>query len=99
MERNRAESVDAAREKWWIGIRDNEAQEVRSRTRAISRLRNVYIAPASKRRWDPALRNKSFAEAESRLRGKNFLKYAGNEIFRRGYDRGRQYLRSRQPNG
>ena len=97
MERNKAESVDAAREKWWIGIRDNEAREYGRGQGDFSAQERIYRA-GFEAALDPALRNKSFAEAESRLREK-FPEIAGNEIFRRGYERGRQYLRSCQPNG
>jgi len=94
MDRNKAESIDAAREKWWIGIRDNEAKEYSLAEGDVSSQERVYRA-GFEAALSPELRNKSFAEAESRLRQK-FPDNAGNEIFRRGYERGRQYLLSRQ---
>jgi hypothetical protein len=97
MERNRAESIDAAREKWWIGIRDDEAKEYSRAAGDVSAQERVYRA-GFEAALDPALRNKSFAEAESRLRGK-FPDLTSQEMFRRGYERGRQYLRSCQQNG
>ena len=92
MERNKAESVDAAREKWWIGLRDNEAREYSRGEGDLSVQERIYRA-GFEAALAPALRNKSFSEAENRLREK-FPDLTGNEIFRRGFERGRQYLRS-----
>ncbi len=94
MERNKAESIDAAREKWWIGIRDNEAKEYSRAEGDVASQERVYRA-GFEAALAPELRNKSFGEAQSRLRQK-FSDIADNETFRRGYERGRQYLRSRQ---
>jgi hypothetical protein len=94
MERNKAESVDAAREKWWIGLRDNEAREYSRGEGDLSMQERIYRA-GFEAALSPALRNKSFSEAENRLRDK-FPDLTGNEIFRRGFERGRQYLRSCQ---
>ena len=94
MERNKAESIDAAREKWWIGIRDNEAAEYSRVEGDATSQERVYRA-GFEAALTAELRNKSFGEAESRLRQK-FPEIAGNETFRNGYERGRQYLRSRQ---
>jgi hypothetical protein len=97
MERNKAESIDAAREKWWIGIRDNEAQEYSRAGGDGSAQERIYRA-GFEAALDPALRDKPFGEVESRLRQK-FPDLTGHEIFRRGYERGRQYLRSCQHKG
>ena len=94
MERNKAESVDAAREKWWIGIRDNEAKEYGRGGGDSSSQERIYRA-GFEAALAPELRNKTFAEAEGRLREK-FPAITASEIFRRGYERGRQYLRSCQ---
>ncbi|MGH7854283.1 MAG: hypothetical protein ACREP3_12630 [Candidatus Binatia bacterium] len=97
MERNKAESVDAAREKWWIGIRDDEAREYGRAQGDFAAQERSYRA-GFEAALGPELRNRSFGEAESRLREK-FPEIAGKEIFRRGYERGRQYLRSCQQKG
>ena len=97
MERNKAESIDAAREKWWIGIRDNEAQEYSRAGGDFSAQERIYRT-GFEAALDPALRDKPFGEVESRLRQK-FPDLTGHEIFRRGYERGRQYLRSCQHKG
>jgi hypothetical protein len=97
MERNKAESVDAAREKWWIGIRENEAREYSRGEHDLATQERIYRA-GFEAALGPDLRNKTFAEAQSRLREK-FPDIASHELFRRGYERGRQYFRSCQQNG
>jgi hypothetical protein len=90
MEENGAESTDAAREKWWIGLRDAEEAE--------------YAAPAEKFRdnepvyrrgfeaaLEPELRGKSFEQATQALR-ERYPDICGHEAFRHGYERGQRYL-------
>jgi hypothetical protein len=97
MERNKAQSVDAAREKWWVGIRDGEAREYGQGASDFSGRERIYRA-GFEAALGAELRNRSYSEAESRLREKH-PDIAGHELFRRGYERGRQYLRSCQANG
>jgi hypothetical protein len=90
MERNGAESVDAAREKWWIGVRDNEA----------AHYGDGFVAREAAYRagFEAALgecRGRSFESAESELRQRHPDHHA-DAAFRRGYERGREYLRSFQ---
>jgi hypothetical protein len=82
-----AETVDRAREMWWLGLRDAEKerysadgsifehdeQDFRSGFEAALRLRN---------------RNRSYEECYQELDGDA----RDNAAFRRGYERGRQYL-------
>jgi len=97
MERNKAESVDAAREKWWIGIRDNEAKEYGRGQNDLATQERIYRT-GFEAALTPELRHKPYSETVSQLRQK-FPDIAGHETFRRGYERGRQYLRSYQQNG
>jgi hypothetical protein len=90
MERNRAESVDAAREKWWIGIRDGEA----------AHYGDGFVAREAAYRagFEAAVgecRSRSFESVESELRQRYPDHYA-EAAFRRGYERGCEYLRSFQ---
>jgi hypothetical protein len=94
MECNKAESVDAAREKWWIGIRDDEAREYDRRHGDFSAQERVYRA-GFEAALSRELRNYPLSEAEGRLR-KKFPDIADHQVFRHGYERGRQYLRSCQ---
>ena len=90
MERNGAQSVDAAREKWWIGIRDVEA----------AHYGDGFVAREAAYRagFEAAVgecRDRSFESAESELR-ERYPEHHADEAFRRGYERGREYLRSFQ---
>jgi hypothetical protein len=86
-----AESIDAARENWWIGLRDDE--------------RNVYFndseEPAGKQQkyrcgfetaLHPALGRRPYAEAVKSLRAVYPEEYA-DESFRRGYRKGYVHYR------
>jgi len=86
-----AESIDAARENWWIGLRDDE--------------RNVYSTdpeePAGRRKkyrcgfetaLHPALGRRPYAEAVNSLRAVYPGEYA-DQSFRRGYRKGYVHYR------
>jgi hypothetical protein len=88
MEQNGAESVDAARDKWWIGIREGEAADYGE---GFATGEKTYRAG-----FEAAVgecRGRSFTAAEGELRRRYPDLYA-DEIFRRGYERGRRYLHS-----
>ncbi len=85
-----AESVDAARERWWIGLRDAEAEH--------------YERPGVEFKADEATYRRGFEAAlKPSLRGKSYEKVGeclGNhcpdyaeEAFRRGYVRGQAHYR------
>lgn len=74
-----AESIDEARENWWIGLRDAEEAEYESSGRTFQ--------------TDEASYRRGF-EAACGSRGKGSTDYAGDEddeAFRRGYERGKSY--------
>jgi hypothetical protein len=84
-----AESLDAARENWWVGLRTAEAEAYTAQGWNFNEDEAMY-----RRGFEAALRpelvGKSYAEAVSYLQ----LRYAEvyhNEAFRRGYERGRTY--------
>jgi hypothetical protein len=84
-----AESLDAARESWWVGMRDAEAEEYTGQGKDFSTDEPFY-----RRGFEAALhpqtRGKSFdesAESLSRQYGDDY----SHEAFRRGYERGHSY--------
>lgn len=86
-----AESIDAAREKWWIGLRDAEAESYDSSENFIQ------IESTYRKGFEAALdlpnRGKSYTEAE------NYLKMHFPDIwhareFRAGYERGQRHAQS-----
>lgn len=94
IERNGAESVDAARDKWWIGLRDAEEEQ--------------YDAPGGDFRKDEILYRSGFEAAlHPDCRGKTYETATAklrelrpgiceDERFRRGYERGRVYYAERE---
>lgn len=85
LERAGAESIDAARENWWVGVRDSEELEYDGEFKQDE--------PIYRRGFEAALvpefRGKTFADA------KPFLERRGweheSEAFRRGFERGRKH--------
>lgn len=92
MERNGAESVDAAREKWWIGIRELEATHYGGTPTEFAAKEKLYRA-GFEAGLAPERRDQDFAAAEGELR-RHYKNLCDDEAFRRGYDRGREYHRS-----
>jgi hypothetical protein len=86
LEANGAESVDAARDEWWVGIRDNEAQEYEGGPTAFA-----ADEPLFRRGFEAALhpdrRGRSFDETRANL-AECFGPDCDRAPFRRGYDRG-----------
>jgi hypothetical protein len=84
-----AESLDAARESWWVGLRDAEQEEYSGQGKDFKSDEAVY-----RRGFEAALhphaRGKSFDEATERLRSRYDKDY-DHEAFRRGYERGQTY--------
>jgi hypothetical protein len=77
-----AESIDAARESWWLGLRDAEAADYETTGR------NFQSDEASYRR--------GFEAALERPGQSGKAPEAPDEAFRRGYERGQAYQRSLQ---
>ena len=89
-----AETVDAAREKWWIGLRSAEQEHYTSNGGDFegdeSAYRDGFEAAQS-----PAVRGKSYAEAREYLT-RHYPLSARHEAFQKGYERGRlHYERTR----
>jgi len=93
MESEGAESIDAARQKWWIGLRDAEEAEYDSPNGAFRAVEAIYRR-GFEAALEPQWRGKSWPEAQAELRARHggFAAEAG---FRRGYERGQAYLAKR----
>jgi hypothetical protein len=94
-----AESLDAAREHWWLGMRDAEAESYSAQGGDFSRDEVLY-----RRGFEAALHvetsGKSYGEALEYLRTRHPDVYR-EEAFRLGYVRGQAYREDlrRQPRG
>jgi len=87
-----AESVDAAREAWWIGMRSAEEEKYQLQGRDFE-----ADEPVFRRGFEAALlpetRDKSYSEASSHLR-QRYPDVSNQEAFRHGYERGQAHYRS-----
>lgn len=91
MSRGRAESLDAARESWWIGLRDAEREHYRDFESDHAVYRAGFEAALQ-----PDVRSKSAAQARDCL-VERFPDLASTEPFRRGFERGQAYWSQRCP--
>ena len=89
-----AESIDAAREQWWLGLRDAEAAEYTSAGGDFVRDEAIY-----RRGFETACElsrdGRTYAEVISALQARCPDVYQ-HESFRQGFARGRTYVRSRE---
>ncbi len=89
-----AESLDAAREEWWVGLRDAEQEEYSKEGRDFAADEATY-RKGFEASLDPKLRGSSYDEAREKL-----LKRHGDacatDAFRRGYERGCAYNQQMQ---
>jgi hypothetical protein len=86
-----AETVDAAREQWWVGLRSAERERY-----AVTGQSFETDEPAFRRGFEAALRTdvrgRAYGEVQADLRALYPDAY-DSEAFRRGYDRGVAYWR------
>lgn len=87
-----AESLDAARESWWVGLRDAEESEYAGLGGDFKQVEPTY-RQGFEASLHPSARGKSYDEDADRLRS-CFGNLCTEEPFRRGYERGRGYERS-----
>lgn len=91
LEAEGAESLDAARESWWVGIRDAERADYERDGASFS-----DAEPAYRRGFEaamrPRFRGRGHEEASNDLRDL-YPEYHGLAEFRRGYERGLRHLR------
>ena len=87
-----ATSLDAARESWWVGLRDAEEEEYTGQGSDFKTDEPLY-----RRGFEAALhpkaRTRTYDEAADFLRERHADVYTG-DAFRRGYERGQAYLQS-----
>jgi hypothetical protein len=84
-----AESVDAARESWWVGLRDAEDEDYTGQGRDFKTDESVYRR-GFEAALHPQVRGASYAESAERLRERYSDAYE-QDAFRRGYERGQGY--------
>lgn len=89
MESNDAESLDAAREKWWIGLRDAEAAEYSEPKEEFDRVEKAYRC-GFEAAQEPELRGKTIEEARNILQDR-FPNITDEGPFMRGFVRGQNY--------
>lgn len=84
-----AEGIDAARENWWVGLRDAEEAEYTGEGRDFKTDEPVYRR-GFEAALHPSVRGKSYDEASENLKERYSDAY-GTDVFRRGYERGHAY--------
>jgi len=87
-----AESVDAAEQNWWLGLRDSEAAYYEESGGVFDRDEESYRA-GFKAALHPVRRGTSFADNERELRDA-YGEVCHREAFRKGYQRGQAYQRN-----
>jgi hypothetical protein len=88
-----AESLDAARSAWWIGLRNAESEHYQALGHNFESDHEVYRR-GFEAALRPAARGKSHAEAADYLRSE-YRDVWESDAFRAGYERGRQYREQR----
>lgn len=86
------ESIDAARESWWLGLRDAEEEEYKGQGGDFKQDEPIYRR-GFEAAQHPQLRGKSYDEAAERLRERYSDAYETTS-FRRGFERGQNYQQS-----
>lgn len=87
-----AESVDAARDEWWIGLRDAEAEHYTNKGGDFS-LDEAKYRLGFESALHPDCRGKSCEDVQARLKERHGDDSA-SPAFRLGYERGQHYLSS-----
>jgi hypothetical protein len=92
LQRNGAESIDAAREQWWVGLRDAEQEHYSEEGQDFAQNEKEYRLG-----FESALhlntRGNSYEQVESYLKTL-YPDIYQKDVFRRGYERGQSYCRS-----
>jgi hypothetical protein len=87
----RAESIDEARENWWIGIRDAEAAEYEGSARTFK-----TDEPNYRRGFETAVKSQSWWAKQKQMDAAPVD--LNDEAFRRGYERGLGYCKNLREN-
>jgi hypothetical protein len=83
-----AEALDAAREKWWIGLRD--AERIAYAKPADFEIREEIFRRGFEAALEPKIRGRSLEETKGYLQ-KRYPHDVDDVTFRHGFERGRQY--------
>lgn len=94
LERYGAESIDAARDRWWIGMRDSEEEQYDAPAGEFKNHENNYRC-GFEAALHPDLRGQSQDAAAAELR-RRYPAMCDDKAFRRGFERGRDYYSQRQ---
>jgi hypothetical protein len=89
-----AESLDSARDSWWIGLRDAEAETYNAQGRNFEHDQATYRA-GFEAALRPEFRGKSYIQAMEYL-GAAHRDIWNTEPFRHGFERGQAYLQGLQ---
>jgi hypothetical protein len=87
-----AESLDAARESWWVGLRSAEEEEYSGQGKDFKSDEQFYRR-GFEAALHPHVRDKSFDESTESLQ-KRYADDYKNAAFRHGYERGQAYHRN-----
>lgn len=99
LEKAGAESIDRAREKWWMGLRDVEKEHYEPEG-AGSEGRELWFRRGFEAALDPVNRGKSYQDSRSahQTRYPDLYDEEAEKRFRRGYERGQAYLQAKRSN-
>ena len=92
LEKAGAETLDAAREKWWIGLKDAE-EAVYSKPEGFRDVEATYRRGFTAA-LEPGIRGRSYEDANEYLQ-KSYPEFYHEESFRRGFERGQRYYREK----
>jgi hypothetical protein len=87
------ESLDAARESWWVGLRDAEEEEYTGEEGRDFKTDEPHYRRGFEAAMHPKVRAKSYEESTAFLSKRYSDIYTG-DAFRRGYERGQAYQQS-----
>jgi len=88
-----AESLDTARDSWWVGLRDAEAEKYRATGRNFEEDHDIYRT-GFEAALRPEFRGRPYIQAMDDL-GDAYRDVWKTEAFRHGFERGQSYLQNR----
>jgi phosphoribosylformimino-5-aminoimidazole carboxamide ribotide isomerase len=91
LEQAGAETIDAARERWWVGLRSAEEERYEGGAAAFSRDERLF-RQGFEAALSPAVRAKTWEEALPELRARH-ADAVDAPAFRHGWERGQDYQR------
>lgn len=89
MRKMEAESVDSARENWWVGLRDAEKESYTEPEKDFGSLERTYRS-GFEAALRPRMRGRSYDDGVNYLSA-NYPETYSDDSFRRGYERGQSH--------